>query len=333
MRSRDRALRCAVPEQLLRALVGEQQLARRGLGDDHAERQLANERGQALALAVRLLVERAVVERKRDSAGDLRGELLQIVVGRRLRLPAEGEGAERAPAYEHGRREHRADADALDGDAVLRAAIRGVREIDRRRHDLRLAGADRDSHGRVAREHRGVALEHESGLVHLRIRVDDDEPAHLVTRHDVHDALVGQGRHDEIGQRPQRRIGLERAGELLADRGQQAQRSAPAPLGVEHARALRARRRTARPSSLRIRGWSRRRRGRGRSGIRARRVVSSPTRSGTDAVGAPRAADRPGRAPRARPRRGRRAGRPRWPRRSACAARAGSGARPRSPRR
>ena len=236
--SGDRALRRAVPEQLLRALVREQQLARRGLGDDHAEWQLANQRGQALALAVRLLVERPVVERERDSAGDLRGELLQIVVGRRLGLPAEREGAERAPAYEHGRREHRADADALDGDSVLRAAIRGVREIDRRRDDLRLTRADRDSHWRVTREHRGIALEHERGLVHLRIRVDDHQPAHLVISHDVHDALVGQGGHDEIGQRPQRRIGLERAGELLADRGQQAQRSAPAPLSVEHACAL-----------------------------------------------------------------------------------------------
>ena len=71
----DRALRRAVPEQLLRALVREQQLARRGLGDDHAERQLAHQRGEPLALAVRLLVERAVVEREADAPGDLRGQL------------------------------------------------------------------------------------------------------------------------------------------------------------------------------------------------------------------------------------------------------------------
>ena len=72
VRPGDRALRRAGAEQLLRALVREQQLARRGLGDDHAERQLAHERGEPLALAVRLLVERAVVERERDAARDLR---------------------------------------------------------------------------------------------------------------------------------------------------------------------------------------------------------------------------------------------------------------------
>ena len=79
---RDRALGGAVPEQLLRALVGEQQLARGGLGDDHAERQLAHERSQSLALAVRLLVERAVVDCQRDAAGDLPGELLRVLVGK-----------------------------------------------------------------------------------------------------------------------------------------------------------------------------------------------------------------------------------------------------------
>ena len=81
VRSCDRALRCAVSQQVLRALVREQQLARRGLGDDHAERQLPYERRQALALAVRLLVERAVVERERDAPRDLRGELPLILVG------------------------------------------------------------------------------------------------------------------------------------------------------------------------------------------------------------------------------------------------------------
>ena len=74
--------------------------------------------------------------------------------------------------------------------------------------------------------------------MHLRIGVHDDEPAHVVADHDVDDALVGQRRHDQVGERAQRSVRLERARELLADRRQQAQRAAPAPLGVVHACAL-----------------------------------------------------------------------------------------------
>ena len=55
---------------------------------------------------------------------------------------------------------------------------------------------------------------------------------------DVHDALVGEAGHDQIGERAQRGVGLERARELLADRRQQAERAAAAPLGVEDAGAL-----------------------------------------------------------------------------------------------
>ena len=67
---------------------------------------------QPFALAVRLLVQRAVVEREPDAARDLLRELRPVVVRRRAALPAEGERAERAPAHDHGHREHRADADA-----------------------------------------------------------------------------------------------------------------------------------------------------------------------------------------------------------------------------
>ena len=74
--------------------------------------------------------------------------------------------------------------------------------------------------------------------MHLRIGVHDDQPAHVVPDHDVDDALVGQRRHDQVGERAQRSVRLERARELLADRRQQAQRAAPAPLGVVHACAL-----------------------------------------------------------------------------------------------
>ena len=131
VRSRDRTFRCAVSQQLLRALVREQQLARRGLGDDHAERQLPYERGQALALAVRLLVERAVVERERDAPRDLRGELPLILVGRCLRPPPEGQRAERSSAHEQRRREHGADPHAFHRDAMLRAPVGAVRQVCR----------------------------------------------------------------------------------------------------------------------------------------------------------------------------------------------------------
>ena len=83
-----------------------------------------------------------------------------------------------------------------------------------------------------------VALHDARRGLHLGIGVDDDEPAHVVARDEVDDALVGQLRHDEVGERAQRRVGLERARELLADRGQQAERAAAAALGVVHARAL-----------------------------------------------------------------------------------------------
>ena len=79
----DRTLGGAVPEQFLRALVREQLPARRGLRDDHAERQLAHEGRQPLVLAVGLLVERAVVEREAHAACDLRGQLRLIGVRRR----------------------------------------------------------------------------------------------------------------------------------------------------------------------------------------------------------------------------------------------------------
>ena len=121
---------------------------------------------------------------------------------------------------------------------MLRAAIGGVREIERRGDELRLARPDCDGHRSVAGQEGRVAFEDERGLVDLRVRVDDHEPAHLVTRDDVHDALVGEGRHDEVGQRTERLAGLERARELLADRRQQSESPAPAPLGVVHARAF-----------------------------------------------------------------------------------------------
>ena len=83
------------------------------------------------------------------------------------------------------------------------------------------------------------------------VGVDDDEPAHAVVLDDVDDALVGQVGHDEVGERAQCRVGLERARELLADRRQQAERSASAALGVVHASALERDRRTARRASPR----------------------------------------------------------------------------------
>ena len=76
---------------------------------------------------------------------------------------------------------------------------------------------------------RGVLLHHAGSLLHLGIRVDDDEPAHALVLDDVDDALVGQIRHDQVGQRAQGGVRLERARELLADRGQQAERTAAAP--------------------------------------------------------------------------------------------------------
>ena len=60
----------------------------------------------------------------------------------------------------------------------------------------------------------------------------------VLARDEVDDALIGELRHDQIGERSQRRVGIERARELLADRGQQAERAAAAALGVVHARAL-----------------------------------------------------------------------------------------------
>ena len=114
-------------EHFLCPLIGEQQLARRGLRDDHAERQLAHERGQPLALAMHLLVERAVVEGERDAPRDLPGQLLLILVGECRRLPAERECAERAAAHQQWYGQHRPDADPPDRDAVLGTAVGGVR--------------------------------------------------------------------------------------------------------------------------------------------------------------------------------------------------------------
>ena len=104
VRARDRALGRTGSEQLLRALVREQQLARGRLGDDHAERQLAHQRRQPLALAMRLLVERAVVERERPRGARSARQLRLVAIRDAAALPAERERAERAPAHDHGHR-------------------------------------------------------------------------------------------------------------------------------------------------------------------------------------------------------------------------------------
>ena len=121
---------------------------------------------------------------------------------------------------------------------MLRAAVRNVRKLVGRGHELRLAGADRDGDRCLTPEHRGVALQDARRFLHLGIGVDDHETADGLARDEIDDALVGQLRHDEIGQRTQRRIRIERARELLADRCEQAERAAGAPLRVVHAGAL-----------------------------------------------------------------------------------------------
>ena len=74
----DRALRRAGPSRACARSFVNSSLRDERLGDDHAERQLAHQRGEPLALAVRLLVERAVVEREPDAPCDLRGQLRQV---------------------------------------------------------------------------------------------------------------------------------------------------------------------------------------------------------------------------------------------------------------
>ena len=334
VRAGDRALRRAVPEQLLRALVREQQLARRGLGDDHAERQLAHERGQALALAVRLLVERAVVERERDAARDLRGELPS---DRRRAASAACHPKVSAPSVRPRTSSGIASIVRMPTRLAPRRGARGCgrRASGRSTVDATTCGTPvriATATGVSLVEHGRVALQHARGLVHLRIGVDDDEPAHVVARHDVDDALVGERRHDEVGERAQRRVRLERARELLADRGQQAERAAPAPLGVVDARAL------ERVGALLAE----------RDRELALVVVEDVAALEAEAERAERVARRPAAAPTPSARRGRRSrgsgsrARPRRGRRAAALdgladrralRRAGSGARPRSPRR
>ena len=118
------------------------------------------------------------------------------------------------------------------------AAVGAVRELCGGGHDLRRPGANGDRDGRLAAQIRRVLLHHAGCLLHFGVRVDDHEPAHAVVLDDVDDALVGQIRHDEIGQGAQRRIGLERARELLADRRQEAQRAASAAFRVVDAGAF-----------------------------------------------------------------------------------------------
>ena len=283
----DRVLGRAGAEQLLGTLIREQQLAGGGLRDDHAERQLAHERREPLALAVGLLIERGVVERERDAAGDLRGELRRVLVRQRTRLPAERQCAERAPADVQGHREHRADADGLHRDPVFGTPVGVVGQRLGRLHELRLAGPDRDRHGRLAPEGGRIPLHDARRSLHLGIRVDDDEPAHGVTLDEVDDALIGQLRDDEIGERAQRGVGLERARELLADRGEQTERAAAAPLRVVDTRARSSAYAHCSPSvvakarSSSPKTWPRAKRKPSAPSVR------SPARNGTDAVGAP----------------------------------------------
>ena len=113
--------------------------------------------------------------------------------------------------------------------AVLRAAIGGVREILGRAHELRDARADRDGDRRVALQGGRIALHHARGLLHLGIRVDDHEPAHVVAGDEVDDALVGERRHDQVGERAQRRVGSS-------------ERASCSPIAARRPSALRARR-------------------------------------------------------------------------------------------
>ncbi len=168
------------------------------------------------------------------------------------------------------------------------------------------------------RQIRGVLLHHARRLLHLGIRVDDDEPAHAVVLDDVDDALVGQIRHDQVGQGAQRGVGLERARELLADRGQQAERTAAAPLRVvdagalERISALLAQRDRERPLLVveDVPALEAEPECADRASLRR---AAAPTRW------APRGRRSRGSGSRARPRSGRPARRARSPRRSACA--------------
>ena len=225
-------------EDLLGARVREHLPAGRRLGDQDAQRQLADERAEALAFAVRLLVERAVVDRERDAPRELLGELDVLVVERALALPAERQRAERPSAHHEGRGQHRAQLDRLHRRTVLGAPVRAVGQLLRQRHELRPALADRDRHRRVAGDLRREALERARGLLQRGIGVDDRAALDRRAVHEIDDTLVGDRRDHELGERAKRGVRVERAREVLADRGEHGERLPRAALGVVQARAL-----------------------------------------------------------------------------------------------
>ncbi len=278
-----------------------------------------------------LLVERAVVESEADAARDLLGQLRPVAIREAVALPPERERAERPPAHDHRHGQHRADADRLNGHAVLGAAVGGIREVRRRGDDLRFAGPDGDGDRRVALQRRGIALHHARRLLHPGIPIDDHEAPYLLARDEVDHALVGEararrGRRACAARRP------ARASARAAPRSTPAGRASRVRAAPRRTRArARAHRRTARPASRRTRARRRRRRARARSGSRAPRACDHryaaarmrSVRLGPRSRGSAARAGRP---------RGTRACRSGWPRRWASAARAGRYARGRPPR-
>ena len=187
---------------------------------------------------MRLLVERPVVDRERDAARELLGELDIVRREAPLAPPAERERAERAAAHDQRCGQHRAQLDLAHRLAMRLAAVGAVRQVVGDRHELRPAFADRHRDRSAARDVRSELLEDAGGFLHLGIRVHERATLDHVAPDEIDDALVGDRRHGELGQRAKRGVRVERAREVLADRGEHREGLARAALGVVQACAL-----------------------------------------------------------------------------------------------